>query len=301
MALVGDPPDSMLLLRLAGTAVLGLGAAWLLDRRCQLKGLLPPGFKTAWRRGLALAILGVILWIGVFLPLAEIGIEREVDLAKASIPQLFALQALMAVALAAWFLLGYAGVAREAGETAAGDAGSAGSESERPLRPSWVRQVAAQLGFRAASVWRELGLGVLLGVGAWGAVLLTLVCIVALLWLVGGEGALPKSPPAVVPWIAGLPVGVRLLVSLSAGVVEETFFRGFLQPRLGIVLSTCMFALAHVGYGQPLLVVGVFILALIYALLVRWRQTVWPAIAAHALFDGIQLLVIIPWALKLVR
>jgi membrane protease YdiL (CAAX protease family) len=31
---------------------------------------------------------------------------------------------------------------------------------------------------------------------------------------------------------------------------------------------------------------------------VRWRQNIWPAIAAHALFDSVQLLVIIPMALR---
>jgi len=94
---------------------------------------------------------------------------------------------------------------------------------------------------------------------------------------------------------------VRLLISLSAGVVEETFFRGFLQPRVGILLSTLLFVLAHFSYGQPLMLVGIGTLSLIYAFLVRWRQNIWPAIAAHALFDGVQLLVVIPAALRLME
>ena len=36
-------------------------------------------------------------------------------------------------------------------------------------------------------------------------------------------------------------------------------------------------------------------------LLVIWRQNIWPAIAAHTLFDAMQLLVIIPWALNLLE
>jgi membrane protease YdiL (CAAX protease family) len=47
------------------------------------------------------------------------------------------------------------------------------------------------------------------------------------------------------------------------------------------------------------MLVGIAILSLIYAFLVRWRQNIWPAIAAHALFDGVQLLVVIPGLLKL--
>ena len=82
----------------------------------------------------------------------------------------------------------------------------------------------------------------------------------------GGEEALPKQPPALIPWIAALPVGVRLLISLSAGVVEEIFFRGFLQPRIGIFLSTVLFVLAHFSYGQPFMLVGITLLSLIYCL-----------------------------------
>jgi hypothetical protein len=63
------------------------------------------------------------------------------------------------------------------------------------------------------------------------------------------------------------------MVSLSAGFVEEIFFRGFLQPRVGIALSTAFFVLAHVSYGQPLMLVGIALLSLIFGFLVRWRQT----------------------------
>ena len=42
------------------------------------------------------------------------------------------------------------------------------------------------------------------------------------------------------------------------------------------------------------MLIGITLLSLIYGLLVKWRQNIWPAIAAHALFDGVQLLVIVP-------
>ena len=80
-------------------------------------------------------------------------------------------------------------------------------------------------------------------------------------------------------------------------MVEERFFRGFLQPRVGIGVSTLLFVLAHLSYDQPFLLVGVSILSLVFAALVWWRQNVWPAIAAHFLFDAVQLLILIPWVL----
>jgi len=150
----------------------------------------------------------------------------------------------------------------------------------------------------APDVSREVLIGLLLGICAWGVVLLALLAAALAIYAIGGEKALPK-PSAIVPWIASLPVLVRLMVSLSAGFMEEIFFRGFLQPRIGIALSSGFFVLAHLSYGQPFMLLGITLLSLIYAFLVRWRQTIWPAIAAHALFDGVQLLVIIPMAMRL--
>jgi membrane protease YdiL (CAAX protease family) len=161
-----------------------------------------------------------------------------------------------------------------------------------------LRQFQAQFGFVAPSVPREIGVGVLVGIGSFGVLLAVALLLWLLLAALGADEALREPPPALIPWIAALPVGVRILISLSAGVVEETFFRGFLQPRIGIFLSTLLFILAHFSYGQPLMLVGIGTLSLIYAFLVRWRQNIWPAIAAHVLFDAVQLLFTIPFVLK---
>jgi membrane protease YdiL (CAAX protease family) len=170
-----------------------------------------------------------------------------------------------------------------------------------PAELSLARQLATQFGFVAPNVPQELGLGLLLGVGAWVVVLVGIMLIGLLLLALGADEALPKQPPALIPFIAGLPIWVKILISLSAGVVEEWFFRGFLQPRMGLLLATLLFALAHFSYGQPFMLIGVTLLSLIYGLLVKWRQNIWPAIAAHALFDAVQLLVVVPGALRLIE
>ncbi|HEY3492084.1 MAG TPA: CPBP family intramembrane glutamic endopeptidase, partial [Solirubrobacterales bacterium] len=61
---------------------------------------------------------------------------------------------------------------------------------------------------------------------------------------------------------------------------------------------TLLFVFAHFSYGQPFMLIGIATLSLIYAFLVQWRQNIWPAIAAHFLFDAVQLLVVIPTVLK---
>jgi membrane protease YdiL (CAAX protease family) len=301
-------------------ALLGIATAFALDRLCAARGLLPPGFREPWRRILAGFILAAFLAAAVFLPLAAAVTGQAIEppnLSKIENFQLFELHLIMVIVMAAWLLLGFAGrpapARREAvlpalpaavppgwDEIHTGDL--AVQPRELPSPPPAIplgRQLLAQLGFLAPSVPREIGLGLGLGLAAWLAVLAALIAIAGVLIAAGGSDMVPKQPPALVPLIAALPFGVRLAVSLSAGLVEETFFRGFLQPRLGIVLSTALFALAHLAYGQPFMLVGITLLSLIYAFLVRWRQSIWAAIAAHALFDGVQLLVVVPMVLKL--
>ncbi|PYQ66517.1 MAG: hypothetical protein DMF53_03485 [Acidobacteria bacterium] len=304
-------------LRGALVVVLSFGVALALDRMSAARGLLPPGFRVPWRRALALLVVAVFLMIGVFSPLGTLGLKAEPEPTHIATPQLFLLHILMVATIGVWFLLGFAGRAGHPPAPAApvplplAGAGDPFLEGEPaspllveplPVEPAprvpLARRIAAQLGLLAPSILRESGLGLLIGLGAWAAVLLAVVMVAVVVYLVGGQGALPKSPPALIPLIAGLPVWTRCLLSLSAGLVEETFFRGFLQPRVGIALSTACFALAHLSYGSPFLLVAVTLLSLIYAFLVRWRQNIWPAVVAHALFDGVQLLVLVPLALR---
>jgi len=283
------------------TAFLAISVAFFMDRMCEARGLLPPGFREPWRRILGWTLVALILWIGAFASLASAGQEIEMDLSQLTTPRLFLLHLLLILTIFSWFLLGFAGVrpapAPPPLEALPGEEPAPVAAPAPPPVPLF-RQFLSQFGFVAPDVPREIGVGVLVGIGSWGAVLAVAILLGLIIMALGGEDSLPKQPPALIPWIVALPVGVRILISLSAGVVEETFFRGFLQPRIGIFLSTLLFILAHFSYGQPLMLVGIGTLSLIYAFLVRWRQNIWPAIAAHVLFDAVQLLFIIPFALK---
>ena len=165
------------------------------------------------------------------------------------------------------------------------------------MRPPFWRQIAAQLGLLAPSISREVLIGLLLGVCAWAAVLLALLAAALAIYAIGGEKALPK-PSAIVPWIASLPVLVRLMVSLSAGFVEEIFFRGFLQPRVGLMVSSVMFALSHFSYGLPFMIVGVFTISLVIGRSFERSGDLLPCIVAHGVFDSIQMFIVIPLLLK---
>jgi hypothetical protein len=88
---------------------------------------------------------------------------------------------------------------------------------------------------------------------------LTVVAGVVALWLfnVGSEWieqrafpALWASDQAFTTALAGvMGPGLMLLLSLSAGIGEEITLRGALQPKLGIALTSLLFAALHVQYS----------------------------------------------------
>ena len=267
-----------LLLTMVAVAVVNL----LMRRR----GLVPPRFLPVTdpetgvlepdsagpivRRSLAGLVLVAVLYLSVLSPLGAVGLDLTPDLNALRPAQLFTLHGLFGLALLGWYLLGFAP--------------SAGVDTS----------LRSQFGLRAERVAREIGIGVLAGAGIWVGVISLLLLLSGLVLLFGGAEALPQEPPGMVLWIAGLPVWTRVAVSLSAGFFEETFFRGFLQPRVGIAVSTMFFSLAHLSYDQPFMLVGVTLLSLLFSWLVLWRQSIWAAVSAHATFDMIQLVIVIP-------
>jgi membrane protease YdiL (CAAX protease family) len=81
-----------------------------------------------------------------------------------------------------------------------------------------------------------------------------------------------------IPLVAG-----AVLVSVSAGVGEEVLFRGALQPRLGIVLSAALFAILHVQYQIP----GILMIFAVGAALgvIKQRTSTTFTILVHVVYD----------------
>jgi len=84
-------------------------------------------------------------------------------------------------------------------------------------------------------------------------------------------------------------------VSLAAGICEETVYRGVATPLLvrvtgslvaGILISAIVFALGHVIQGRRA-AFGVFGIALMAQSLVLVTQSLFPAMAAHAMYDAL--------------
>ncbi len=82
-------------------------------------------------------------------------------------------------------------------------------------------------------------------------------------------------------------------IAIAAGVCEELLFRGALQPRVGIVLSSVVWASYHLQYmcnGWPSPAnLYLVLLGFAFGALRKWGG-LWPAILAHAFYDGAILL-----------
>lgn len=131
------------------------------------------------------------------------------------------------------------------------------------------------------------GRATLIGLAATFAIylVLTLASLVAVQFF----GELPPNERALAIARAVTPLGA---VGLAAGaaVSEEVFFRGFLQPRVGLLLQAAIFALAHLSYVNVAQVIVVFILGLAFGLLYQRTGNLAAPIAGHFLFNLVNLL-----------
>lgn len=78
---------------------------------------------------------------------------------------------------------------------------------------------------------------------------------------------------------------VILYLFLIRVFLEEWFFRGFLTPRLGVVLSSALFALGHLAYGSVIEVLGAFVLGVFLASTYKKYNNLWPNVFAHILYN----------------
>jgi len=77
---------------------------------------------------------------------------------------------------------------------------------------------------------------------------------------------------------------IALLLGVTAGIGEELLFRGAIQPRFGIVLTTLFFGVAHTQYGPSFALLGVLFLGTTFALERRYMNTT-TAIITHGLYN----------------
>lgn len=151
-----------------------------------------------------------------------------------------------------------------------------GSSLSVVLGDRWqsVRQVLRDIGI-AAAFWIASGL---------------LLVLLSKLLRADGMGRnmqflLPQGRMQMAMWIA---------LSITAGICEETIFRGYLQRQfialmknapVGIVLSAAAFGAAHAYQGLRMVVlIGLY--GAMFGILAHWRKSVRPGMIAHAWQDS---------------
>jgi hypothetical protein len=86
-------------------------------------------------------------------------------------------------------------------------------------------------------------------------------------------------------------LGEIAFLALASGIGEEAFFRGALQPRVGLVLASLIFGLAHLVPRREFLPWTGFSLAAGFLLggLFAWTGNLIAPVVCHALVNGVNL------------
>ncbi len=122
-----------------------------------------------------------------------------------------------------------------------------------------------------------IGLGVVLGV--------TIVVLEMLLARIGivTDADVERLSEQLLGPLVKTPFGI-ITLGLAAALGEEPLFRGALQPRFGLLVTTALFALLHSTYGLSLATAIVFGVGLVLAL-VRVRANTTTSMLVHAVYN----------------
>ena len=96
-------------------------------------------------------------------------------------------------------------------------------------------------------------------------------------------GLLDTHKVAAVILGSGLPV--LLLTITLVPIAEELLFRAYMQPRIGVLLTSAVFAALHYGYGSTAEIIAAFSASILIGLEMRKNRDVRACILAHAFYN----------------
>ena len=226
-------------------------------------------FSSPLMKALAYIWLGLLMFgLAVLITGSSLRIPTAQELARVPFYSLFGLHAILFVFLVVWWLL-----------------------TGRPPLGEFLNIPRRGNGEAVLT-------GFAVGIGGW---IFTISVALVIGLLLTASGLMPKHPQIspMIAWMAALPIWKKVVIVLSAMTIEEAFFRGWLQKRIGVIASTALFALAHSGLGQPFLLIGVSVISLVIGFTFYRTKNLIPGIIAHGIFDAVQLFVIIPVVFKM--
>ena len=121
--------------------------------------------------------------------------------------------------------------------------------------------------------------------------LLGLVVVLLSSWLTRATRAGDRLARALAQLIGRRTTGECVALALASGIGEEAFFRGAMQPQLGLVATSLCFALAHFAPRRDLLPWAGFSLAAGFALggLFEATGNLVAPVVAHAVVNAVNL------------
>ncbi len=89
------------------------------------------------------------------------------------------------------------------------------------------------------------------------------------------------------PIVDSLSSGEITLLALSSGFAEELFFRGAMQPVLGLLLTSLVFGVVHTGPRRVFLAwsAWAFVMGLAFGLIFELSGVIWGPVLAHVLIN----------------
>jgi membrane protease YdiL (CAAX protease family) len=254
--------------------LLAAGSAGILislSRARSRANFLQDGLSEPARRTVAVLLLGAVLLLTVAIPFAAGLAGGQLETKNLTLVSLFAVHGMLALFLTLYYAL------------------------------SRRHSISDFLKVRSARPAADLFAGLWIGMAGWLLTIVALLGVLLVWYLLRQQGMAGEGPRQINPtilWLVSQPLGIRLAIVVSAMVVEELFFRSFLQTRVGPLAATLMFTAAHGVYGQPLVLVGILVISAVLSTAFVLYGNVLPCIVAHGVFDAIQMFVLIPLSLK---
>ncbi|MCA9749105.1 MAG: CPBP family intramembrane metalloprotease, partial [Romboutsia sp.] len=95
------------------------------------------------------------------------------------------------------------------------------------------------------------------------------------------------------PLARSLNIYQAMIVAIFAGLGEEFFFRGFLLPITGLMVSSLLFAVLHFFYEirkYLLLIVVYSLIGLVFGVLYERSNNIWLVVFFHSMYDFLALI-----------
>ncbi|MGI8975788.1 MAG: CPBP family intramembrane glutamic endopeptidase, partial [Thermomicrobiales bacterium] len=153
--------------------------------------------------------------------------------------------------------------------------------------PTKFESILANLGVsRGNTLDRILGYGLVVFVGVAAVIPAFLLSFIGSLLTVAFQ---PEVLDSLTETTQDLTSGIQtplgaLVLGASTGIGEELLFRGAIQPRFGIILTSALWALLHTQYQFSFVILGLFGIGILFGLIRKYVGTT-AVVIAHAVYN----------------